>query len=621
MSATTNAVFTDAVASQPPASAVAAASRASAVISEKQFALETADETGSGREQFYDDPAFPRPTEEEKATLRRVPGSIPWMAYLLCVVEFAERASYYGASQVFNNFMQFPLPDGGNGAGAPPRGSEQPAGALDKGLKFSNAFVLLFKFLAYTLPIYGAWIADTRIGRYPAILIGVLICGVAHIIQIFGALPSVLQKGHGLPPFIISLFILAIGAGIFKPNILPTVLDQYEQQHDYVTELKTGERVIIDPEMTINRISLIFYCFVNIGGFFPIGVVYAEKRIGFWLAFLLPGIIYFLLPLGLLLTYKKTKRVKPNGSEVEKFFQILAIAFKAEKGRFWRIEGAKPSALAAKGITTYKGKPIPWTDHFVDDVRRTLSACMMFLYFPIWYLNNGGIGSVMSSQAASMTTKGAPNDLINNFNPLTIILFVPLLTHVIYPQLQKRNMMPGRTTRITFGFTLAWISGIVGTLIQWYIYKTSPCGKHATGCKVGARVSPISVWVQMPVVILGAMSECFCQVTAYEIAYARSPKNMRALVMSIFLFMNALSSALAQVLTPAIEDPWLEWVWAAPAMALFVVTIVFHWRYRWMNDDTFMTYEEEENPAAAHGGGEVKDSPTIPEHEKFDKKA
>lgn len=37
-----------------------------------------------------------KPTEEEAATLRRVPGKLPAVAYLLCFVEFCERASYFG---------------------------------------------------------------------------------------------------------------------------------------------------------------------------------------------------------------------------------------------------------------------------------------------------------------------------------------------------------------------------------------------------------------------------------------------------------------------------------------------------------------------------------------------
>jgi hypothetical protein len=36
------------------------------------------------------------PTEEEKSTLRKVAGKIPNIAYWLCAVEFAERASYFG---------------------------------------------------------------------------------------------------------------------------------------------------------------------------------------------------------------------------------------------------------------------------------------------------------------------------------------------------------------------------------------------------------------------------------------------------------------------------------------------------------------------------------------------
>lgn len=56
-----------------------------------------------------------------------------------------------------------------------------------------------------------------------------------------------------------------------------------------MTTLKTGEKVIVDPETTINRITLYFYAFVNVGALFPITTVYAEKLIGFWLAFILTG--------------------------------------------------------------------------------------------------------------------------------------------------------------------------------------------------------------------------------------------------------------------------------------------------------------------------------------------
>lgn len=86
----------------------------------------------------------PAPTEDQTRSLRKVADRIPTKAYLLCVVEFAERASYYGVKTVFSNFMQFPLPKGGNGAGAPPKGTELTAGALGRGIQFSVAIGLLF---------------------------------------------------------------------------------------------------------------------------------------------------------------------------------------------------------------------------------------------------------------------------------------------------------------------------------------------------------------------------------------------------------------------------------------------------------------------------------------------
>lgn len=193
-----------------------------------------------------------------------------------------------------------------------------------------------------------------------------------------------------------------------------------------------------------------------------------------------------------------------------------------------------------------------------------------------------------------MTTNGAPNDLLTNFNPLTIIVVIPILSYGVYPFLRKHNIKFGRINRITFGFILATISGAIGAIVQWRVYKTSPCGYYASSCSIGTGVSPLNIWWQIPNVALGAISECFCNVTAYEIAYARSPKGMKAVVMSMFLFNTALAAALGEVLTPVTVDPHLIWVWGGLAIALAAQTVIFWWSYRGMNDDEFMTYDDEE---------------------------
>lgn len=59
-----------------------------------------------------EDDEHPLPTAEEKVTLRKVSDDLSYVAFALCLVEFAERASYYGAQNIFSNFVEFPLPAG-----------------------------------------------------------------------------------------------------------------------------------------------------------------------------------------------------------------------------------------------------------------------------------------------------------------------------------------------------------------------------------------------------------------------------------------------------------------------------------------------------------------------------
>lgn len=258
------------------------------------------------------------------------------------------------------------------------------------GLQASSALVLLFTFLAYVIPIFGGWWADVYVGRYKAIFVGVIICGVAHIIQIVGAIPSVLHRGksNAAPPFIIGLLLLAFGAGIFKPNIAPTILDQHRQKHPYVKTLKSGEKVIVDPETTATRTMLLFYGFVNVGAFYMLATTYAEKYVGYWLSFFLSGIIYMLLPVLLAAVYNKTYKQPPSGSsELTQAVKITGWALRRNKLQVWRKdfwEAAKPDNLRSAGIH------VDWTDQAVQDVASTVGTSPNHLPFRNafnWHIN------------------------------------------------------------------------------------------------------------------------------------------------------------------------------------------------------------------------------------------
>jgi proton-dependent oligopeptide transporter, POT family len=297
---------------------------------------------------------------------------------------------------------------------------------------------------------------------------------------------ALLQASKGAVPFLISFFLLAIGAGIFKPNVAHTVIDRYRYQREYTKTLKSGEKVLVGPETTINHTMLIFYAFVKVGAFLSIAVVYVAKYHSFWLAFLIPDIVYFLLPLVLAAGYKRTVRQPPQGSDLTRFIDITIAAVKASKGNIlskdmWH--KVQPSTLASQGIT------VSYSEKDVDDARRTWAAVVVFLYIPIWYINDGGVGSLSSNQGAAMTSDGAPNDLLSHFNPLVVIIFSPFMAQVVYTILERRKITFGRIRRMTVGHILAILSALIGALVQWRFYETSPCGYQTSTCD---GVSPIS---------------------------------------------------------------------------------------------------------------------------------
>jgi POT family proton-dependent oligopeptide transporter len=89
--------------------------------------------------------------------------------------------------------------------------------------------------------------------------------------------------------------------------------------------------------------------------------------------------------------------------------------------------------------------------------------------------------------------------------------------------------------------------------VQHYIYATNPCGYYAGTC---TETSNLNVWIQSGSYVLIALSEILASITGLEYAFTKAPKNMRSMVMSVFLFANAISSALGEafVCKPAVAN-------------------------------------------------------------------
>ncbi|KAH8650925.1 peptide transporter PTR2-A [Tricladium varicosporioides] len=520
--------------------------------------------------------ARPFPTEEEFATLPRVPGTIPWTAWTVAFVEFAERFSYYGTTAVFVNFIQKDLPKGSKtGAGFLIKPG---SGALGLGQRASTGLTTFNNFWNYCTPLLGAYMADQYFGRYLTIQWACLLSIVGHIILVLSAIPPVIiHPNAAVGVFSVGLVIMGLGGGAFKSNISPLIAEQYKDERAYVRTNKHGLREIVDPAVTTARIYIYFYLLINVGSLTgSLAMIYSEHYVGFWLSYTLPTLVFCVCPVTLFYFKKHYTLSPPTGSVMAKAYKLIALAFKGKWSwnmkttiknfkdpDFWN--RVKPSNIAPADRPEW----MTFDDEWVDEVRRGLLACKVFLWYPLYWLAYNQMTGNLVSQASTMNLGHVPNDIVAKLNPIFIIIVIPLMDFVVYPLIRKSGFNLTPIKKITCGFILSSMAMISACVTQYYIYKLSPCGDHINALTKKGRKdcsAPFTVWVQVfPYALIG-MSEVMASITKLEYAYTKAPKNMRSTVQAIALFTSAVSSALGQALTALSEDPLLVWNYGSVAV-------------------------------------------------------
>ncbi|KAL0563665.1 hypothetical protein V5O48_018401, partial [Marasmius crinis-equi] len=459
------------------------------------------------------------------------------------------------------------------------------SGALGLGQQASTGLTTFYQLWVFTTPLFGGYLADTYLGRYKTICVAVAITLIGHIILIISAIPGIIEHKSAIAPFAIAMVVIGLGTGTFKANVAPLVAEQYTRTRMFIRTEKNGERVVVDPGLTMVRLFMYYYMVSNLGALLgQITMTYAEKFVGFWLAYTLPTVVFLLCPLVLWLGRNRYIRSPPTGSILTTALKLWRLAMtgrwsinpvrsyrQLRAPDFW--ESVKPSKLGSS-----KPSWMSFDDHWVDEVSRGFKACSVFLWFPLYWLSFNQLNNNLTSQAATMSTHGFPNDVLSNLDPFALLIFIPICDLLIYPFLRRVGLSWTPLKRITAGFGAGAAAMIWAAVVQHYIYKTSPCGYSAATCadsEGNVLVSPLNVWIQSGSYILIALSEIFASITGFEYAFTKAPKNMKSLVSSIFLFTLAISSALGEAFVSLSVDPLLVWNYGVVGVIAGVSGILF----------------------------------------------
>ncbi|PMD40414.1 peptide transporter PTR2-A [Hyaloscypha variabilis F] len=507
-------------------------------------------------DEFDDD----SPTEEESKTLRRIADQLPWAVWIVALIELAERAAYYGVSGPFQNYIQ--------NAYKSPSGLP---GALGLGQAAATRFTNFFAFFCYVMPVFGAIVADSFFGKVKTIIYFSVAYMLGLLILFVTSLPFAIESGYAFGGLLTAMILIGLGTGGIKSNVSPLIAEQYTGTKQTIRILPTGERVIIDPAITIERIYTYFYLCINIGSMSSGLTTVLESKVGFWAAYLLPVCI-FGIGFTILVSERKSYIDRPpRGSVVLHAFRIIWIGVRSG----YQLDAAKSNFQRNEHRFT-----VPWSDEFVDEIKIALASCRVFLFFPIYWVAFSQMLNNFVSQAGTMELHGIPNDVLGNIDALTIIIFIPVLNVWLYPILQ-RNGIPFRPiARITVGFIIAGLAMVYAAGVQHLIYISPPCYDsplHCAASNDGSIPNKVNVLIQIPAYLLIGFSEIFASTAGLEYAYTQAPPSMKSFIMSLFLLTSAGGSVLGMLVAPWAKDPYLVWMYAGFAIMCLGTGWVF-WR-------------------------------------------
>ena len=304
------------------------------------------------------------------------------------------------------------------------------------------------------------------------------------------------------------MVVIGIGLGGIKACVSPFMADQCTNVKMRVGTTKNGEKVIVDRDLTIKSIYSLYYWCINLGCLSGLATTFIEKDVGFWPAYLLPFCVLWIALAGLIIGRRKFVDRPPEGSILPSTFRAFLYAMREH----FNMDAAKPKHQQRK-----HGKAVNWDDEFISELKRGLTACRVFAAYPILWLCHNQIITNLISQAGQMETHGIPNDIMMNFNPISVIIFLPTVQHCLYPTLRKWNLRFGTISRITVGFVLEGGALAYTAVVQHMIYSPSPCYDKPLKCAAslnGAEPNHINVFLQTPVYVIDGIAEIFFDVTS-----------------------------------------------------------------------------------------------------------
>ncbi|XP_012849570.1 PREDICTED: protein NRT1/ PTR FAMILY 5.10-like [Erythranthe guttata] len=460
-----------------------------------------------------------------------------------------ERFAYYGISSNLITYLTGPL------------GQSTAAAA---------ASINIWTGTGLLLPLLGAFVAESFLGRYRTIVLSSMLYILALGLLTTSAFLDFRPNELDVLLFFGSLYLMALGQGAYKPCILAFGADQFDDNH---------------PQELRSRSSFFnWWYFSSCAG--PLAALlvlnYIQDNISWAIGFGIPC-ISAAIALSIFLLGTKSYRYRIKRDEKCAISRVAQVFIKAAMN--WRVipstsnnnnneeqdtvphlrsqqfKFLNKALLAPDGSVEYGEVGIIMQE--VEEAKALINL------IPLW-ASSLGFGIVLSQPSTLFTKQGITMDrsIGSSFDVpaaslqyiigLTIIIFVPIYDRVFVPLGRIATGNPSGVTqlqRIGTGMLLCTVSMVIAALVERKRLKTaSQYGLAELG---GAEV-PMSFWWLIPQYIIFGISDVFTIIGLQELFYEEVPCGLKTVALSIYLSIlgigNFLSSFLIFIIQRVTSD-------------------------------------------------------------------
>ncbi|XP_058091260.1 protein NRT1/ PTR FAMILY 5.10-like [Magnolia sinica] len=425
------------------------------------------------------------------------------------------------------------------------------------------------------LPLLGAFIADSYLGRYRTILI-------SSLIYLLGLSLITISVARVIPPefremlFFVSLYMVGMGLGGHKPCLQAFGADQFDK------DSAEGRRAK-------NSFFNWWYFGISSGASVAmLTVIYIQDNLGWAIGFGIPTIaMAFALLLFLFGSNTYTYLIPSGQSPLTQVAKVIVAA-----ARKWHLPSRKDYRDGGRCVPVAK-EVSPGTNQFkfldkaaiVDDLD---SSCCpnswrlctpaqveevkhIMRLVPIWSccLMFAAVyaqpGTFFTKQCSTTNRKifssfeVSPASLVVFIN-LTAIAFVPVYDGILVPIARRLTGIPSGITmlqRIGIGMLFSVTSMVVAALVE--MRRLGIAREYAPFDHPNATI-PMSFWWLLPQYIICGLADLFTVVGLQEFFYDQMPHGMRSIGAAAFLSIFGIGNFLSSFIISLVQGLRPEWL-------------------------------------------------------------